>query len=188
MDLPAILLIDLQPRILDALPGRERILRRACFLAQAAALFDLPVLASEQVPAKLGPSDPALRALLPASPGPLPKSSFSAAALHPLPPAKPVIVAGIETHICVRQTVLDLLAADHPVTLAVDAIGARHPLDHDLALRELAARGALLSTSETLAFAWCTSADHPAFRALSTLVRDSFLPPTHTTEPMATSM
>src|SRR5262249_58157935 len=83
-----------------------------------------------------------------------------------------VVLAGIETHVCVLGTALDLLALDFRVYIAVDAVGSRFALDHEVALRRLEQAGAILTTSETCVFEWVGGADHPKFKQISLLVQE----------------
>ena len=83
-----------------------------------------------------------------------------------------IVLAGIETHVCVLQTALDLLNHDFRVYIPVDAVGSRSPIDHDLALRRLEGAGAILTTSETCVFEWVGGAGHPQFKDISKLVQD----------------
>jgi nicotinamidase-related amidase len=82
-----------------------------------------------------------------------------------------LVLAGIETHICVQQTALDLVAAGWDVILAADASGSRQEADRSAALVRLAAAGVTVSTAESVVFEWCETAEHPNFRRLSALVR-----------------
>jgi isochorismate hydrolase len=83
-----------------------------------------------------------------------------------------IVLAGIEGHVCVLQTALDLLAQDLRVYLAADAIGSRYPVDYEFALRRLENQGAILTTSETCVFEWVSGADHPKFKQISLLVQE----------------
>jgi nicotinamidase-related amidase len=84
-----------------------------------------------------------------------------------------VLVSGIETHVCVQQTVFDLLAEGFRVYLAVDALGTRHASDHDTALRRMDSAGATLTTTEAALFEWCQVAGTPEFKQISQLVREA---------------
>jgi nicotinamidase-related amidase len=84
-----------------------------------------------------------------------------------------VVLCGLETHVCIAQTALDLLETGYGVCLAVDAVGSRYALDHEVALRRLEAAGVVLSTAEAILFEWCRSADHPAFREMRSLLKAS---------------
>ena len=82
-----------------------------------------------------------------------------------------VLLAGIETHVCVLNTALDLLALDFRVYVAVDAVAARYAIDHDTALRRMEQAGVIMTTSETAVFEWVGGAGHPQFKAVSQLVQ-----------------
>ena len=77
----------------------------------------------------------------------------------------------METHVCVMQTVLDLLARGYQTTVVADAVGARGDLDHQTALERMANGGATVSTAEAVLFEWCESAEAPEFKQLSALVK-----------------
>ena len=83
-----------------------------------------------------------------------------------------VVLAGIETHVCVLHTALDLLALGFRVFLAVDAVGARYAVDHETALRRLEQAGAILTTVEGCAFEWVGGAGHAKFKEISRLVQE----------------
>lgn len=83
-----------------------------------------------------------------------------------------IVVAGLETHVCVLQSVLDLLAADLDVYLVADATGSRDSQDRDLALERMRRAGAAIVTSEMVAFEWLERADTPEFRDLLPVIRD----------------
>jgi nicotinamidase-related amidase len=78
----------------------------------------------------------------------------------------------METHVCVLQTALDLLAQDFRVYLPVDAVASRYAVDHEFALRRLEKAGAILTTSETVVFEWVGGANSPQFKAVSQLVQE----------------
>jgi len=171
---PFLLLVDVQTRILRGIPNAPSLLQRACFLVDAAHLLDLPIAATAQVPEKLGPLDEQLTHRIASLGEPIPKQAFSAAPSIQslLQPGQPIWVCGIETHICLRQTVLDLIQAGHSCKVIADAAGARGRLDHDLALQELSVAGATVSTAETVVYEQCRTAAHPRFRELTALVRE----------------
>ena len=83
-----------------------------------------------------------------------------------------VALVGIEAHICVAQTALELLARGYEVQVPVDAVGSRFAEDREVALRRLERAGAILTTAEATLFEWVESADHPQFRAISALVKE----------------
>ncbi len=165
--------IDVQDRLLPAMADGDRVVSRCGRLAAAARLLDVPAILTEQYPQGLGTTVAPLAALLPT---PVTKMSFSCCGAGgfalALPPGRGAIVlCGLETHVCVLQTALDLLARGYAVFVAVDAVASRHPIDHDTALRRLEAAGAILTTSEAVLFEWCGTADHPRFQDVRKLVR-----------------
>jgi nicotinamidase-related amidase len=171
-----LVVIDVQDKLLAKIPTAAALVRNAGFLIDAARLLGVPVSATEQYPKGLGPTTPELARRLPADrPA---KTAFSCcgaagflADLRGL--ARPnVVLAGMETHVCVGQTALDLLDAGLTVFLPVDALAARSAVDHDAALRRLERAGAIPTTAEAVAFEWVGDAAHPQFKALSKLVID----------------
>ena len=111
--------------------------------------------------------------------GPLPeKIRFSAAEVLDWPAAAArdddrdqVVVAGIETHVCVQQTVLDLLSQGYRVYVPADAVASRRKLDWKMALERMANCGAMLTTAESMLFEWCEVADTPEFKQVLDLIR-----------------
>lgn len=169
----ALLLIDLQERLVPAIHDGERMVGRAGRLAEAARLLDVPVLATEQYPKGLGPTVGQLTAYPRAT---LEKTMFSAAdapGFAGLIPAgtREIVIAGCETHVCVLQTALGLLGSRYRVILAADAAGSRHLADHDAAVERVRQHGAEVVTTEMVIFEWLRDAKHPAFREAQKLIR-----------------
>jgi nicotinamidase-related amidase len=160
-----LVLVDLQQRVMPAIHESERVLRQAVRLANLARLLEVPVLGTEQSPARLGNNLDEISSLCATT---VSKTHFDACAdglLDALPPRRDkVLLAGCETHVCVMQTALGLLGNGREVWLATDAIGSRTPADRDVALARLGAAGARLVTVEMIAFEWLRHADHPSFR------------------------
>jgi len=166
-----LLLIDLQERLMPVIADHEAVIARAVRLAEAATLLDVPVRATEQNPAGLGPTVPPL-AGYPRQV--LAKTTFSAAGdpgFAALLPEGQVVVAGVEAHVCVLQTVLDLLAAGRRVVWAADATGSRDPADRAAAIDRARWHGAEIVTSEMVLFEWLRDARHPRFREVHKLIR-----------------
>lgn len=172
-----LLLVDVQERLVGVLPDSERIIWNCRRLLDAANLLDVRVAATEQVPGKLGPTLKQLRERLPTDP--LAKRTFSSCGAEAVQSAaseggiERVLLCGIETHVCVGQSACDLLAAGLQVLIAVDAVGARHQVDHETALRRLELSGALLTTTEAAMFEWCETADRPEFKQISALAKET---------------
>jgi len=164
--------IDVQERLLAVMPAAETVVSRCARLARAATILGVRTTLTEQYPRGLGGTPADLAAALPPAAA---KMSFSCcgcaefeAALRP--EIEAVLLAGLETHVCVAQTALDLLGRGLAVFVAVDAVGARHAIDHETALRRLEAAGAILTTTEAAIFEWCGSAEHPRFQDVRRLV------------------
>ena len=83
-----------------------------------------------------------------------------------------VLLVGIETHVCVLQTALDLAAAGFQTYVAVDAVGARNSVDHETALRRMESAGVILTTTETAMFEWCRTSEAPEFKRISALAKE----------------
>ena len=138
--------------------------------------MDVPAWASVQYPKGLGPLDAGLSSRFPK---PFEKLTFSAAAVPELidvlaeSELSQVVVVGIESHICVLQTTLDLLARQYDVFVVADAIAARGAEDHQTAIQRMQAEGATITTTESVLFEWCQSAGHPEFKRVSAIIRET---------------
>lgn len=170
--------VDFQEKLLPAVRERERLLRKSAELLEGCALLSVPVLFTEQYPAGLGKTDPALLALAPGAPV-IGKTAFGAAgepdflgALRSLGRDQ-IVLLGIEAHICVLQTAIGLREAGFSPVLAVDCISARGAGDCAAAFERAKQEGILLSSCEALLFEWTVSKQHPRFREVSSLVKRS---------------
>jgi len=171
----ALLVIDMQEKLVPKIIDARRLVLNVSFLIDGLRLLSLPVLATEQYPKGLGPTVAPLLEKLPHRPD---KTEFSCCAIPEIVEtlhreARPkVVLAGIETHVCVLNTALDLLTLGFRVFLPVDAVGSRYRQDHDIALRRLETLGATLTTVETVVFECVGGARHPAFKQVSQLVQE----------------
>jgi nicotinamidase-related amidase len=171
----SLLVVDVQDKLLAAIPRSSHVVAHCSRLIQAAALLHIPVLATEQYPKGLGPTAAALRARLPVIDA---KTQFHAADAVGLTspeanaPIRHVTVVGIETHVCILQTALELLRRGFAVQVPADAVGARGELDHTIALRRIEMAGGVVTTTETVMFEWTERSDHPAFKSISALVKE----------------
>ena len=175
-DEAVVLLIDLQPALADVMPRREPVLRAACLLARTCAEMGVPVLVTRQYPKGLGDTVEVVRAAT-AGVEPVDKVAFSCLAepafrarLEALG-RKTVLLAGMETHICVAQTALALLAEGYTVQVAADAVCSRRETDHAIALDRLRAAGAAVTTVEAAIYEALGCAGTPEFRAVLELVK-----------------
>lgn len=164
--------VDVQERLIAALADGPRVVSRSVRLATAAGILGVRAILTEQYPRGLGATPPELAGLLPA---PISKMAFSCCGSPEFAAALPgdvatVVLVGFETHVCIAQTAIDLLARGLDVCVAVDAVASRHAVDHETALRRLEGAGAISATSEALIFEWCGTAEHPRFQDLRRLV------------------
>ena len=191
-----LVLVDFQPRLQAAMHEAEAVWANAARLAQAAQALRVPVWGTEQNPSKLGALAPELAQ---ACERVLAKMQFSAVEeglaewLQPLPAAprgnarslprhlqKPaaeapkrqaIVIAGVEAHVCLLQTALDLLEEEFEVWVVTDACTSRTERNRDAAYDRLAGAGADLVTTEMVLFEWLRSAEHPQFKAVQALIK-----------------
>lgn len=175
VDQSALILVDLQARLLPSIHDGEQVVGQAVRLARIAKILGVPVIATEQNPAGLGPSDPRIQAV---SDHILHKAHFNACedgltqTLHAS--CRHVVVAGTEAHVCVLQTCVGLLERDFKVTLVVDAVGSRQELSRLAAIERLGMlerEGLIMATVEMVAFEWMRTCDHPRFRDVLALIK-----------------
>ncbi|WP_291992710.1 hydrolase [Candidatus Accumulibacter sp. ACC003] len=170
-DRSTLLLVDLQERLQPAIHDAARVLEASVWLTRVAQRLAVPVICTEQYPRGLGPTAPALRVLLPDQ-CVLEKMHFSAVADDALFRAAggdraQFVVAGTEAHVCVLQTVLDLLAAGRRVFVVEEALGSRRIADKELALKRMRHHGADIVSREMVAFEWLRQAGTEVFREIS---------------------
>ena len=170
----ALLIIDIQEKILRPIFNKDSIIKNIKKLINAYQILEENIFVSEQNPIKLGVTIPEL---LP-KPGfkKIEKMEFSLANipefLKELKNKKitNLIVCGIETHICVQQTVLDCLQKGFEVILISDAMSSRNRLDHKIALQSMAQRGAFLTTTESIIFELCKTAERKEFKEIRNII------------------
>ncbi len=173
-----LLVVDYQERLFSAMPDvvRDRHARQARIAIEGARALDLPVLVTEQYPKGLGHTIAPLAAVLDGA-TPFEKLAFSCAkddsacAAIASQGRQRVLVVGMETHICVYQTVLDLVAAGHIVHVLADACLSRRKESWRSGLALCQAAGAVVSNTETALFQLLGQAGGDTFKAISNLVR-----------------
>jgi nicotinamidase-related amidase len=172
----ALVVVDIQQKLAPAMEAAAgaRVLKAARTLLELARLQKWRVVATEQYPQGLGPTLPELAAELGGA-APLAKTTFSACAADGfkgrLGDARAAVVIGMEAHVCVLETALDLLAAGVRVFVPWDGVASRREEDRTTALEQLRAAGAIVTSSETLAFQALGKAGTPEFKAISARVR-----------------
>ncbi|TVP10838.1 hydrolase [Shewanella sp. KCT] len=172
-----LIIVDVQGKLATLMHQAEELETRLTTLIKAAELFDIPVVWLEQLPDKLGVTSPALAELLTPHYQPIPKAHFSGwhaesfrQALQQYGRPK-VLLAGIETHICVYQTCRDLLDNEYEVHLVTDAVSSRTEANKQLGCEMMTQNGALLTNSESLLFELQAEASGDRFRALLKMIK-----------------
>lgn len=169
-----LLLIDVQEKLFPHMERKEVLGQKLTTLVQGIQALGLPMLAARQYPQGLGDIIPELRTY---TKGYWDKMTFSCcgdnsllAQVHEIG-RENVIIAGIEAHICVLQTVIDLKALGFTPVVVIDAIGSRKQQDYDIALKRMEHEGAVLTTVEAILFELCYRAGTEEFKAVSRLVK-----------------
>jgi nicotinamidase-related amidase len=174
-----LLLIDFQEIFLKAMPDRERLLKRTTFALKAAELLGVSVAATEQLPEKLGATTEVLSDIWNANTPTFGKSAFSGLEAEGIQrwieanQIEHILIAGIETSICVYQTAIQALGEDIGVTLLSDCISERRSEDRAPVLEQLLAMDAHVLPCETIFYSLLGSAEHPQFKAFTQLVKEA---------------
>ncbi len=172
----AALLIDVQDRLLPAISGADEILALTVRLIKGLQILEIPIVTVRQYPKGLGDLPRELREVL-GEYTPSDKVTFSAWGTKEIAERiqslgkKNLIVFGVEAHVCVLQTVIDLTAAGYNVVLVADCVGSRQPYDREIALRRAEKEGAFLATSESILFELLRKAATDTFKQISALVK-----------------
>jgi nicotinamidase-related amidase len=175
----ALLVVDVQPTFLKAMAEGEVCLRRCRLAVEAARLLGMPVLFTEQVPAKLGPTHSDLLAAAGEGRAVFGKTAFSAFGAPGLTEAfaktkvSHLLICGLEIPVCVYQTATDALREGMGVTILSDAVIGRRPADGQACLEALRAAGAHVLPTETVFYAMLGDATHPRFRVFTELVKQA---------------
>jgi nicotinamidase-related amidase len=173
----ALVIIDTQEAFRTKIAGFSEIAERIATIVAAAKLLNLPIIVTEQYPKGLGPTASEIRDVLPESVEIIEKTTFSSCGVQAFEAqlgrteAKQVLVCGIEAHICVNQTVHDLLARGFQVHLLTGCILSRQPSDRKVALSKMRMSGAILSSIEMALFELMRDAKHEQFKAIQALVK-----------------
>jgi nicotinamidase-related amidase len=175
---PVLVVVDIQERLFNAMDAERRddMVANVKILVSAAHRLGVPVLVTEQYPKGLGRTLPEVKTLLAETP-PFEKTAFSCAGADGFMDrlrglgADQVILTGIEAHVCVLLTALDLLGRGLKVSIVADAVCSRRAVNLDIGLAQARQAGAVITATETVVFQLLGSADSDAFRELSKLLR-----------------
>lgn len=171
-----LVLIDVQGRLSEAVDGADTLFTNIQHLLTGLYVLEVPVIVTEQTPDKLGKTRSEFLPML-TSYNPVEKTTFSCCKerifLEALNKSKrkQVILCGIETHVCVYQTALDLLKSGYDVHVVADAVSSRDPANKTLALRRMETAGVKLTGTEMLLFELLGDADTPQFKSILQIVK-----------------
>lgn len=175
-DKTALLLIDIQEKILDVMANKESVINNSIQLIKGFKVLNIPIYYTEQYPKGLGLTASQLLTELDGL-IPIQKMSFSCAGADNLftklkdNNITQVVIAGIETHVCVEQTALDLIANGFQVDLAANATSSRNEIDYKFALDRMRSHGVEITTTEAILFELLTIAGTKEFKEISRIIK-----------------
>lgn len=170
------ILVDIQERLVSSIFENERLQTNSIKLISGLQALQTPILITQQYSRGLGETVASLRTLF-SDWDPIEKITFSCFGAKPVETylttkkIKSVVLFGIETHICVLQTAIDLKAAGYNVVVVEDCVSSRRESDKVTALKRLQTEGILLTSYESILFELCQTAEHPEFKTISKLVK-----------------
>jgi nicotinamidase-related amidase len=169
----ALVVIDVQDAFRKAVPDFDQVAAATATLVRGAAAIGVPIVVTEQYPKGLGNTVEEVAGHLPDAVDPIEKVCFSAAEAEGfgLDGRDQAIVCGIETHVCVNQTVLDLIGGGVETHVVADAVGSRTEANRELGLHKMERAGATISSVETALFELLRRSDAPAFKEIQGLVK-----------------
>jgi nicotinamidase-related amidase len=170
-------IVDVQVKLCSVMsaPEMQAVIKNCVRLTQAANLLNVPIVVTEQYPQGLGETIEDIATHL-GNVKPIAKTTFSAYA-EPKFKAQlqrdksQIILVGLETHICVLQTAMALIAKGKQVFVVEDAVMSRNPINKANAIARLASAGCIITNTESVVFEWLGSAKHESFKAISMLIK-----------------
>lgn len=171
--------VDMQEKLMPLIEGSEGVTFSAALMIRAAIAIDVPIVLTEHNPKGLGGTIQPVLDVLPKNATRFEKRIFSCCGPTEVREhlaqrgRKQIIVAGIETHICVQQTVLELIRLGCQPFVLADAVGSRHALDCDVALLRMQQAGAVITTVESAVYELMYDADHAAFKPVLELIKEA---------------
>lgn len=169
-------LVDVQERLFPHIGNKEELERTLPILVRGMKVLNVPIIVNEQYKKGIGETIPVLKELVEEYTA-YEKTTFSGCQTTEILTAlknsgkKNIIVAGIETHVCVLQTCIDLLENDFNVILVTNCSGSRSKLDHKMAIKRLVQAGVVPTTYESILFELTVDAKNPNFKAISSLIK-----------------
>ncbi len=171
----ALLIVDIQEKILNVMAHKERVIENTKNLIKGMKILGVPIFYTEQYPRGLGETARELKELL--EDEAIQKMSFSCSGAKDLFPMliernlSQIVLCGIESHVCIQQTALDLIANGFQVDLPADAVSSRRIIDYETALKRISGNGGEVTTTESILFELLEVCGTPEFKAISKLVK-----------------
>jgi nicotinamidase-related amidase len=171
-----LVVVDVQGKLAGLMHDKDTLFKNIRILIQSAKILNIPFLWCQQVPTALGPTVSEIAELLTGN-EPINKSCFSCAANEEFNKKieqlgrKQVLLCGIEAHVCVYQSAMDLLSKGYSVSVIADAVSSRTPDNKQIGLNRMACGGVLISSTEMALFEILKSSEHPRFKQIAKLVK-----------------
>jgi nicotinamidase-related amidase len=171
-----LVVVDVQGKLAQLMHDKQVLFRNIQTLIKAAKILEIPILWCQQVPKALGPTLPEIAELLTDN-KPIDKSAFSCCGAEQFNiklneiKRQQVVLCGIETHVCIYQTAVNLLRKGFKVDLIADAVSSRSAENKQIGINRIAAEGANISCTEMALFELLKTAEHPQFKHIAKLIK-----------------
>jgi nicotinamidase-related amidase len=171
-----LIVVDLQGKLAQLMHDKDTLFKNIEILIKSAKILNIPILWCQQCPESLGPTIPQIAQLL-SGIEPINKASFSCCGADQFRTKltqlarKQILLCGIEAHVCIYQTTMDLIGQGYEVELICDAVSSRTAENKQAAMTKMTAAGARLTTTEMALFELLKTADHPQFKQIAKLIK-----------------
>ena len=171
-----LVVVDVQGKLAQLMHGKDILFKNIQILIRAAQVLEIPILWCQQCPNALGPTIPEIADLL-TDHKPINKAAFSCCGVESFNTKlnelsrNQILLCGIETHVCIYQTAMDLLRKGFEVNLIADAVSSRTLENKQIALKRMAAENAKMYSTEMALFELLRTAEHPRFREIAKLIK-----------------
>lgn len=171
-----LVVVDVQGKLAQLMHDKENLFKNIEILIKAAKILDIPIVWCQQCPDSLGPTLPQIAELL-ADLKPIDKSCFSCCGNNDFNDKlaslnrRQILLCGIEAHVCIYQTTVNLLIAGYSVDVVADAVSSRTHDNKEIAIARMAAEGANITTTEMALFELLSSAEHSQFKKVAKLIK-----------------
>jgi nicotinamidase-related amidase len=171
-----LVVVDVQGKLAQLMHDKQSLFKNIQILIQSAQILNIPILWCQQCPDSLGPTVPEIAEHL-AGNEPINKAAFSCCGTEQFnirlneSARRQVLLCGIETHVCIYQTAVDLLRKGFGVDVLADAVSSRTPENKQIAVKRMSAEGVNISCTEMAIFELLKTAEHPQFKQIASLIK-----------------